>query len=59
MSQHMHRVITFNETDQTITVQPGMLGPALERLLNHAPEEFQAGGATPAVISHSPSNIRV
>jgi alkyldihydroxyacetonephosphate synthase len=42
MSRHMNQVIAFNEVDQTITVQPGMLGPQLERLLNHAPEEFQA-----------------
>jgi len=42
MSKHMNRVIAFNEIDQTITVQPGMLGPQLEHLLNHAPEEFGA-----------------
>jgi alkyldihydroxyacetonephosphate synthase len=42
MSRHMNQVIAFNEIDQTITVQPGMHGPQLERLLNHAPEEFQA-----------------
>jgi alkyldihydroxyacetonephosphate synthase len=42
MSQHMNQVIDFNETDQTITVQAGMSGPVLERLLNQAPEEFQA-----------------
>jgi alkyldihydroxyacetonephosphate synthase len=42
MSRHMNQVIAFNEVDQTITVQPGMLGPQLERLLNHGPEEFQA-----------------
>jgi alkyldihydroxyacetonephosphate synthase len=42
MSRHMNQVIAFSEVDQTITVQPGMLGPQLERLLNHAPEEFQA-----------------
>jgi len=38
MSTHMHRKLDFNETDQTITVEPGMLGPALEDLLNRAPE---------------------
>jgi alkyldihydroxyacetonephosphate synthase len=43
MTRHMNRVIAFNETDQTISVEPGMMGPALERLLNHAPVEFQAG----------------
>jgi len=39
---HMDRVIRFNETDQTITVQPGMGGPRLERILNRAPEWFGA-----------------
>ncbi|HSV85316.1 MAG TPA: FAD-binding oxidoreductase [Levilinea sp.] len=42
MAQYMNRVIAFHEIDQTITVQPGMLGPALEQLLNRAPEEFGA-----------------
>ncbi len=38
MSTHMHRKLDFNETDRTITVEPGMLGPSLEDLLNRAPE---------------------
>lgn len=42
MAQHMNQVIAFNEIDQTITVQPGMLGPALEQALNRAPEVFGA-----------------
>jgi alkyldihydroxyacetonephosphate synthase len=42
MSQHMKRVIAFNEADQTITVEPGILGPELERYLNQAPEELKA-----------------
>ena len=42
MSRHMNKVLAFNETNQTITVQAGMWGPELERLLNHAPEAFQA-----------------
>jgi len=36
------KVIEFNETDQTITVQPGMSGPTLERVLNEAQERFGA-----------------
>jgi alkyldihydroxyacetonephosphate synthase len=35
-------VIEFNETNQTITVQPGMTGPQLEDILNHAPETLRA-----------------
>ncbi len=41
MSVHMNRVIDFNETDQTITVQAGMFGPELEYILNHAPETLK------------------
>ena len=37
LSTHMHRQLAFNETDRTITVEPGMLGPDLERLLNGLP----------------------
>ncbi len=42
MSVHMRRVLDFNETDQTITVEPGMWGPQLEALLNNAPERLGA-----------------
>ncbi len=36
------KVISFNETDQTITVQAGISGPRLEALLNDAVKEFGA-----------------
>jgi alkyldihydroxyacetonephosphate synthase len=42
MSVHMNQVVSFNEIDQTITVQAGMSGPDLEDLLNHAPEKLGA-----------------
>jgi alkyldihydroxyacetonephosphate synthase len=42
MSRHMRRLVSFNETDQTITVEAGMTGPQLEELLNHAPERLGA-----------------
>lgn len=42
MSRHMRRVKDFNEANQTITVEAGMGGAELERLLNHAPQEFHA-----------------
>lgn len=41
MSTHMNRMIRFNETDQTITVEPGMMGPVYEDLLNRAPESLK------------------
>lgn len=42
MRKRFQKVISFNETDQTITVQSGMSGPRLEKALNHAPELFGA-----------------
>lgn len=42
MTTHMNRVIEFNETNQTITVEPGLMGPAYEDMLNRAPETFKA-----------------
>ncbi|MRR32074.1 FAD-binding oxidoreductase, partial [bacterium] len=45
LSRHFNQVIDFNETDQTITVQPGMWGPELERILNDAPRTLGARGS--------------
>lgn len=42
ISKRFAKVVNFNEKNQTITVQPGMYGPELERLLNNAVEEFGA-----------------
>lgn len=42
MRRRFGRVLSFNETDQTITVQSGISGPALEAALNEAPERFGA-----------------
>lgn len=42
MSRHLNKVLAFNETNQTITVQAGMYGPVLEEILNNAPERLQA-----------------
>ena len=45
LSVHMRRVLSFNETDQTITVEPGIWGPELENILNRAPETLSAARA--------------
>ncbi|MEW5815569.1 MAG: FAD-binding oxidoreductase [Spirochaetota bacterium] len=37
---HMKRVLKLSETNQTVTVEPGIQGPALESMLNHAPNLF-------------------
>lgn len=42
MRVHMNKVIKFNETNQTITVEAGMSGPKLEEVLNNAPKLFNA-----------------
>ncbi len=39
---HMNRVLAFNELNQTVTVEPGIFGPALEQALNEAPQRFNA-----------------
>ena len=40
ISKNFNKVLAFNEVNQTITVQPGISGPQLEDILNHAPENF-------------------
>ncbi|MDR2159906.1 MAG: FAD-binding oxidoreductase [Treponema sp.] len=42
MRLRFNRVIEFNEIDQTITVEAGMSGPALEETLNDAVRQFGA-----------------
>ena len=42
MRKRFNKVLDFNETDQTITVQSGISGPDLEAALNHAQERFGA-----------------
>ncbi len=42
LRRNFNKVLSFNETDQTITVQPGMSGPDLEKHLNNAIAEFNA-----------------
>ncbi len=45
MRPNFNKVIEFNETNQTITVEAGMSGPALEDHLRNAVKEFGAGRA--------------
>lgn len=42
MSKHMNKVLSFSEINQTITVQAGIYGPALEEILINAPKTLQA-----------------
>ncbi len=55
MSVHINKIVSFNEIDQTITVQAGMTGPQLEEILNHAVEKL---GATRAyTCGHFPQSF--
>ena len=42
MRVHMNKVVRFNEINQTITVEAGMSGPQLEKILNDAKKLFGA-----------------
>jgi alkyldihydroxyacetonephosphate synthase len=42
MRVHMRKVLELNRVNQTVTVEPGIYGPALEEALNRAPERFGA-----------------
>ena len=42
LNTHMNKIISFNENNQTVLVQPGMMGPAYEDILNNAPEKLNA-----------------
>ena len=53
MSTHMNRVLSFNETNQTITVESGIMGTDYEAMLNDAPKVFKAKGDIPADTFHS------
>jgi alkyldihydroxyacetonephosphate synthase len=42
LGTHMNRILSLNVVNQTVTVEPGILGPALEEALNQARERFDA-----------------
>ena len=42
MRKRFNKILSFNEEDQTITVQSGVSGPKLEKALNQAPKLFHA-----------------
>lgn len=55
MRVHMNKVIKFNEVNQTITVEPGMSGPNLEKILNNAVKLFSA--KRPYTCGHFPQSF--
>jgi alkyldihydroxyacetonephosphate synthase len=40
LSTHMNKIISLNELNQTVTVQPGMQGPAFENALNRSKQLY-------------------
>ena len=42
LSTHMNKIVELNETNQTVTVQAGIMGPALEEALNNATVKLRA-----------------
>ncbi|UCH30086.1 MAG: FAD-dependent oxidoreductase, partial [Myxococcales bacterium] len=42
LGTHMNRILSLNPVNQTVTVEPGIVGPALEEALNHATQRFNA-----------------
>ena len=55
LRKNFNKVIAFNEVNQTITVQPGISGPDLEKILNEAPENF--GAAHRLTCGHFPQSF--
>ena len=55
MRKRFNKVISFNEIDQTITVQAGLSGPDLEKILHEAPERF--GAKRPYTCGHFPQSF--
>ena len=55
MSAHLNRVLAFDEVNQSVTVEAGMLGPALEEALAEAPSRF--GAKRPYTVGHFPQSF--
>lgn len=55
MGTHMNRILDFNEQDQTVTVEPGMMGPDYEAALQDAPARF--GATRPYTGGHFPQSF--
>ncbi|MGO8692763.1 MAG: FAD-binding oxidoreductase [Rectinemataceae bacterium] len=55
MRAHLNRVLAFDEKNQTITVESGMSGPELERILRGAPATL--GAARSFTCGHLPQSF--
>ncbi len=58
MRRHFNKVVSFNDIDQTITVEAGMSGPKLEQILRDAPNALKEYGASRAyTCGHFPQSF--
>lgn len=55
LAVNFNKVVSFNEKNQTITVESGMQGPELERVLNNAPELL--GASRQYTCGHFPQSF--
>ncbi len=55
LGTHMNKILSLNAVNQTVTVEPGILGPALEEALNDAPARFHA--PHPYTCGHFPQSF--
>jgi len=57
MSTHMNRILKINELNQSVTVQPGIMGPAFEEALNNAPALFNTSRSY--TCGHFPQSFEI
>lgn len=57
MRTHMNKIIKINELNQTVTVQPGMMGPDFEDALNNADKRFNT--ARRYTCGHFPQSFEI
>lgn len=57
MRTHMNKIIKINELNQTVMVQPGMMGPDFEDALNNADKRFNA--ARRYTCGHFPQSFEI
>jgi len=55
LGTHMNRILAVNAINQTVTVEPGILGPALEEALHEAPTRFNS--PHPYTCGHFPQSF--
>lgn len=55
LARHMTQILEVNAVDQTVTVEPGIMGPDLEAALNDAPRRFNT--PHPYTCGHLPQSF--